>query len=191
MTLRVALMNPLHGEGGRITSQPSIQKMNVPLVCQLMTEDGKEITGAMFKKGHQGPDHGMNGHAHSHSNGRRSKQKARPPLHYLQLHEDCQSPCISSVDGECIMKFRINDVSQNHKNQGFHVIIRPDIENSPHLCEVYETKSSKIIVKSKSPEKLNAQGMLYGETHCILLIFPLLLNHQKHQITLYFQRVTV
>jgi len=162
MTLRVALMNPMHGECGRGGSQKAATKtkLNVPLQCKLMTEDGKEIIGAMFKKGHQPPDHDEkhNGHSTSTSNGRRSKQKARPPLHYLQLHEDCQSPCISSVDGECTIKFRINDVSQNHKNQGFHVIIQPDIENSPHLCEVYECRSSKIIVKSKSPEKLNAQG---------------------------------
>jgi len=114
------------------------------LQCKLITEDGKEIIGTMKKKGH--------------CNTNDNKQKSRPPLHYLQLHEDCTEPKISSVSGECIVKFRINDVSQNHKNQGFHVVIQPNIAKLPHLCEVYECRSKKIIVKSKSPEKLNAQS---------------------------------
>merc|ERR1712176_69668 len=76
----------------------------------------------------------------------------------LQLHEECLSPKVSSVSGECCVKFRINDVSQNHKNQGFHVVVRPDVSKFPHLCEVYECQSTKIVVKSKSPEKLHSQG---------------------------------
>ena len=121
MTLKVALINPLSTVNGKKHT-----RMSVPLQCKLITEDGKEILGTMKKKGH-----------HNDTN----KQKARPPLHYLQLHEECASPKVSSVNGECIVKFRINDVSQNHKNQGFHVVIQPNVHKLPHLCEVYECQS--------------------------------------------------
>lgn len=156
MTVKVALINPLY------TNKK--HKMNVPLKCKLITEDGKEIKGTMKKKGHidDDNDNHNNHNDNDDSNDKKTKskqQKQRPPLHYLQLHEDCSSPKISSVNGECIVKFRINDVSQNHKNQGFHVVIQPNIDKLPSLCEVYECRSSKIIVKSKSPEKLNAQSM--------------------------------
>ena len=45
--------------------------------------------------------------------------------------------------------------SQNHKNQEFRVVIQPNnyIDKLPLFCEVYECRSSKIIVKSKSPQK--------------------------------------
>ena len=166
MTVKVALINPL------LNNTKKRHKMSVPLKCKLITEDGKEIKGTMKKKGNYNNDddnddnNTNNSNEHNHSTSKRSKskqQKQRPPLHYLQLHEDCASPKISCVTGECIVKFRINDVSQNHKNQGFHVVIQPNIDKLASLCEIYECRSSKIIVKSKSPEKLNAQSMSLSE----------------------------
>ena len=89
MTVKVALINPLY------TNTIKKHKMNVPLKCKLITEDGKEIKGTMKKKGHNNNNNNNNDdddEDHQHSTPRRSKskqQKQRPPLHYLQLHEDC------------------------------------------------------------------------------------------------------
>eukprot|EP01084_Bolivina_argentea_P045343 83478_1 len=51
MTVKVQLLNPLkNGSNARK------HKMSVPLNCKLVTEDGKEITGTMKKKGHHADD---------------------------------------------------------------------------------------------------------------------------------------
>eukprot|EP01084_Bolivina_argentea_P224988 380314_1 len=65
MTVKVELFNPLQKTNEK-------HKMTVPLKCKLITEHGKEIIGTMKKK----------------SSSNNNDNKSRPPLHYLQLHED-------------------------------------------------------------------------------------------------------
>ena len=59
---------------------------------------------------------------------------------------------LSLVDGSCTIKFRINDVSKNHQQQLFSVMIVPDTTKTPLNGDIASVKTPAILVKSK-PKK--------------------------------------
>lgn len=70
------------------------------------------------------------------------------PINVLTLFNDKDRP-LSIVGGTEVVRFRVNEVSRNHRKQLFHLFITPDTATHPELFEISPVKSIAFEVKSK------------------------------------------
>jgi len=71
------------------------------------------------------------------------------PSNVLTVFNDKDRPISIGMSGSEVIRFRVNEVSRNHRKQLFHLLIAPDTVNFPEFFEISPAKSIAFEVKSK------------------------------------------
>lgn len=71
------------------------------------------------------------------------------PTTVLSIFNDKDKPLMVSSSGSELVKFRVNEVSRNHRKQLFHLLVAPDTSQDPSLGDVSPATSVAFEVKSK------------------------------------------
>ncbi len=131
-------------------SQRAIVERSVPVKCRLETENGQRKDCMLRRSRKKGSkrDDSSSSHTGMTEASYLTIRPVRPEIKPKRGTNKC----------EAAFGIRINDVSQNHHNQKFRIVIEPDWEANAKLSDIWGTKSSKILVKSKSPAKLRQQS---------------------------------
>lgn len=71
------------------------------------------------------------------------------PATVLSIFNDKDKPLMIASTGSELVKFRVNEVSRNHRKQLFHLLVAPDISQDSSLSDVSPATSVAFEVKSK------------------------------------------
>lgn len=71
------------------------------------------------------------------------------PATVLSIFNDKDKPLMISATGSELVKFRVNEVSRNHRKQLFHLLVAPDTNQDSSLGDVSPATSVAFEVKSK------------------------------------------
>lgn len=78
-----------------------------------------------------------------------SSGQAVQPSTVLTLFQDKDKPLSIGPSGSALIKFRVNEVSRNHRKQMFHLLVTPDTREHPELGDISPATSVAFEVKSK------------------------------------------
>jgi hypothetical protein len=71
------------------------------------------------------------------------------PATVLNLFHDRDKPFMIGHNGSDVIRFRVNEVSRNHRKQLFHLLVQPDLISNPSLADISPAISLAFEVKSK------------------------------------------
>jgi hypothetical protein len=71
------------------------------------------------------------------------------PSNVLNLFHDREKPFMIGHNGTDVIRFRVNEVSRNHRKQLFHLLITPDLASNPSAADISPAISLAFEVKSK------------------------------------------
>eukprot|EP01031_Cornospumella_fuschlensis_P050808 gene50808-62141_t len=80
------------------------------------------------------------------------------PSSVLTVFHDRDRPLVITQRGSEIVRFRVNEVSRNHRKQMFHLLVAPDINADPSVGDVSPATSVAFEVKSKRTSDARRRG---------------------------------
>ena len=82
------------------------------------------------------------------------------PVNVLNLFHDREKPFMVNHNGTEVIRFRVNEVSRNHRKQLFHLLIAPDLTANPSAADISPAISLAFEVKSKRTSESKKEQML-------------------------------
>ncbi len=82
------------------------------------------------------------------------------PANVLNLFHDREKPFMISHNGTDVIRFRVNEVSRNHRKQLFHLLIAPDLTANPSAADISPAISLAFEVKSKRTSDAKKEQLL-------------------------------
>jgi ribosome-binding factor A len=94
-----------------------------------------------------------------------SSGQAVQPLSVLSIFNEKDKPLVINSNGSELIKFRVNEVSRNHRKQLFHLLVAPDTSQDPLVGDISPATSVAFEVKSKRTSDARKEHAIMRNQH--------------------------